>query len=152
MRASSVPGPVPARDDTLLVTQRDVAFRQLARRGVEGRIADAAARRHGQNLLDRGPGLVPELDPERQVLAPGQVRGGSRGGRAAVLLRLAGGYEPVRRAGGDESRSRPRKGRASRVHGMAAAMEEARVVSIRARRYGAPGGAWYTARCRLDPH
>ena len=31
-------------------------------------------------------------------------------------------------------------------------MEEARVVSIRARRYGAPGGAWYTARCRLDPH
>src|SRR6478735_4376421 len=89
MRASSMPGAVPARDDTLLVAQRDVAFRQLARRGVEGRIADAAARRDRQNLLDRGPGLVPELDPERQVLAPGQVRGGRRAGRPAVLLRLA---------------------------------------------------------------
>src|SRR5215213_10926372 len=86
LRALSMPGPVPARDDTVLVTQRDVAFRQLARRGVEGRIADAAARRHGHNLLDRGRGLVPELDPERQVLAPGRARGGSRVGRPGVVL------------------------------------------------------------------
>src|SRR5258708_1435924 len=62
---------VPLRHDSVLMAQRDTAARKLARRGVIGGIADAAARGHRQHLLDRELGLVPDLDLVGQILALG---------------------------------------------------------------------------------
>src|SRR4051812_27169016 len=65
---------VPLRHDAVLMAQRDAAVGEFARRRVIGGIADAAARRHRDHLLDREPGLVPDLDLVGQVLAWRRIR------------------------------------------------------------------------------